>query len=91
MRQHIEQTCSLGPDKCDYYNYDNHPDLFTCAVCDLSEGELTSVCPGVKIPYDMGQLCCNGLIDFNGTWVILHSLSAEEDAAYNSSLFKSNT
>lgn len=87
--KHKQKICTLGPEKCNECNYDTHRDLFTCEFCNLSEGELTTDCPGIFIPYDMARLSYNGKIDFSGgRWRILIPLRQEEDFVYDTSLFK---
>lgn len=83
---HKAKKCTLGWEKCSQCNYDSHPDLFTCELCDASEGQLTSDCPGVPIPYEMRQLSYNGKIDFYmNEWKIngFVTLLEKEDKHFN--------
>jgi hypothetical protein len=44
-------------------------ELFICSVCGGAEGSLTTDCPGVKVPYEVGQRVYAGEIDYiNGVW-----------------------
>lgn len=82
--KHIEWKCQLGWQKCTQCNYDTHPELFTCAICDASEGELTTECPGKKVSYEMRELTYQGAIDFKGgQWVKLRPLKENEEKVFN--------
>lgn len=90
MRKHVQSVCKLGPLACQYCDRDDHPELFTCELCTASEGELTSECPGVPIPYDMRELAFKRMIDFkDGHWQILHTLRVDQRAYYDATLVAS--
>lgn len=71
MSQHARLQCKPGsgciendrPGSCTTCN------LFTCSVCGLCEGALTTECPGVPSWKEMGELVYSGKRDFiNGKW-----------------------
>lgn len=62
--KHVRWACTLGYEKCDQCNYDSHPDLFLCAVCGLTEGELTTDCPGQKADDATHDYCYAGKLDY---------------------------
>ncbi len=66
---HIEKKCDLGWEKCGLCNTDSHPELFTCAVCSASEGELTTDCPGRTMTPEERDLSFKNLLDYkDGIW-----------------------
>lgn len=44
--------------------------LFTCDVCGLSEGELTTHCPGVRVGHPTSARCYARVLDYkDGRWI----------------------
>lgn len=67
--KHVKWECKLGYELCSQCNYDSHSELFTCAVCDGSEGELTTDCKGGLMTNEEKERVYSGSLDFkDGTW-----------------------
>lgn len=67
--KHVKLECTDS--ECDG-NHCALCNLFTCSVCNCSEGELPTDCPGAGVVYELRSFIYDGYVDFKDKqWVRL--------------------